>query len=150
MICCKIKIIEVVGIITDRGQTTLFKYTYHFSPWVESCSCNTLVALIHPPVSQWTPVNPIMQEQMYPFTASVQLAPLLHGAPRHSSMSAKYHDDVLIRKLFYIPCPLRNMPVVCGLSGCVVLFFISLAFEYTFVLPMTLGTMSLIRPHYKD
>ena len=61
---------------------------------------NSYPHIINPPVSQWTPVKPNAQEQLYPFTKSVQLAPFWHGILRHSSMSAKIQDDVMTLKRF--------------------------------------------------
>ena len=57
---------------------------------------NSQPVIIDLPVSQWTPVKPTVQEQLYPFTASVQFAPFWHGALRHSSISVKLHHGVMI------------------------------------------------------
>ena len=67
---------------------------------------NSHPVIIDLPVSQWIPVKPTVQEQLYPFTASVQLAPFRHGIPRHSSISAKLRRYNRTCKRYPHFCPL--------------------------------------------
>ena len=71
---------------------------------------NSHPVIIDLPVSQWIPVKPAVQEQLYPFTASVQLAPFWHGTLRHSSISAKLRRYIRTCNTIHISAPCEGKP----------------------------------------
>ena len=114
-------------------KTSGFKYAHILSFLIMGRNMQSLAAGIHPPFSQWTPVKPVMQEQLYWLTASVQLAPFKHGPLRHSSISAKYGRITGKRFQYHVSFDKYTsrwwIKWLCCYS-----FVISLAVEYAFEL----------------